>query len=63
MALLAEPLVVFLFTDVVIYFKIICFTGILYPLHVYNFISLQVKGSGYFYKLEIIKKNNLSYWQ
>ncbi|MFT6699549.1 MAG: teichuronic acid exporter [Porticoccaceae bacterium] len=65
MALLAEPLVVFLFTDkwlsVVPIFKIICFTGILYPLHVYNLLVLQVKGrSDLFLKLEIIKKIILS---
>lgn len=65
MALLAEPLIVFLFTDkwlaVVPIFKIICFTGVLYPLHVYNLLVLQVKGrSDLFLKLEIVKKIILS---
>ncbi|MFV8333116.1 lipopolysaccharide biosynthesis protein [Flavobacterium sp. GSP14] len=65
MALLAEPLIVFLFTDkwleVVPIFKIICFTGVLYPLHVYNLLVLQVKGrSDLFLKLEIAKKIILS---
>jgi teichuronic acid exporter len=65
MAVLAKPLVVLLFTDkwlsVVPIFQIICFTGILYPIHLYNLIVLQVKGrSDLFLKLEIIKKVILS---
>lgn len=61
MGLLAKPLIVFLFTDkwlpVVPIFKIICFTGILYPIHLYNLIVLEVKGrSDLFLKLEIYKK-------
>jgi O-antigen/teichoic acid export membrane protein len=65
MALLAEPLIIFLFTDkwlaVVPIFKIICFTGVLYPLHVYNLLVLQVKGrSDLFLRLEIVKKIILS---
>lgn len=61
MGLLAKPLIVLLFTDkwlpVVPIFKIICFTGILYPIHLYNLIVLQVKGrSDLYLKLEIFKK-------
>lgn len=61
MALLAEQLVVFLFTEkwikIVPIFQIICFSGILYPLHLYNLLILQVKGrSDLFLRLEIIKK-------
>jgi teichuronic acid exporter len=65
MAVLAEPLVVFLFTEkwlsIVPIFQIICFTGILYPIHMYNLLVLQVKGrSDLFLKLEVIKKIILS---
>lgn len=65
MALLAKPLVVFLFTEkwlpIVPIFQIICFTGILYPLHLYNLLVLQVKGrSDLFLKLEVFKKVLLS---
>lgn len=61
MSLLADQLVVFLFTEkwlpIVPIFQIICFSGILYPLHMYNLLILQVKGrSDLFLKLEIIKK-------
>jgi teichuronic acid exporter len=61
MALLADQLVVFLFTEkwlpIVPIFQIICFSGILYPLHLYNLMILQVKGrSDLFLKLEVIKK-------
>lgn len=61
MTILAEQLVVFLFTDkwieIVPIFQIICFSGILYPLHLYNLLILQVKGrSDLFLRLEIIKK-------
>lgn len=61
MALLANELVAFLFTEkwlpIVPIFRIICFSGILYPLHLYNLMILQVKGrSDLFLKLEIIKK-------
>lgn len=61
MALLADQLVVFLFTEkwlpIVPIFQIICFSGILYPLHLYNLLILQVKGrSDLFLKLEVIKK-------
>jgi teichuronic acid exporter len=61
MALLGNELVTFLFTEkwlpVVPIFQIICFSGILYPLHMYNLLILQVKGrSDLFLRLEIIKK-------
>lgn len=61
MALLGNELVVFLFTEkwlpVVPIFQIICFSGILYPLHMYNLLILQVKGrSDLFLRLEVIKK-------
>ena len=61
MSLLARPLIELLFTakwlPVVPIFQIICLTGILYPIHSYNLIVLQVKGrSDLFLRLEIIKK-------
>lgn len=61
MAVLAEPLFRFLFTDkwlpAVPYFQILCATGILYPIHSYNLTILKVKGrSDLFLKLEIVKK-------
>lgn len=61
MAVLAEPLFRFLFTDkwlpAVPYFQILCINGILYPIHSYNLQILNVKGrSDLFLKLELIKK-------
>jgi O-antigen/teichoic acid export membrane protein len=61
MAVLAEPLFRLLFTEkwlpAVPYFQILCFNGILYPIHSYNLQILNVKGrSDLFLKLEIIKK-------
>ena len=61
MAVLAEPLFRFLFTEkwlpAVPYFQILCINGILYPIHSYNLQILTVKGrSDLFLKLEIIKK-------
>ncbi|KIA99836.1 lipopolysaccharide biosynthesis protein [Flavobacterium sp. KMS] len=61
MALLGNELVTFLFTEkwlpVVPIFQIISLSGILYPLHLYNLMILQVKGrSDLFLRLEIIKK-------
>lgn len=58
---LGEPLFRFLFTDkwlpAVPYFQILCWGGILYPVHAYNLNILKVKGrSDLFLKLEIIKK-------
>lgn len=65
MAVLAEPLIVFLFTDkwlpMVPIFQIISMSGILYPIHLYNLLILQVKGrSDLFLKLEVIKKIMIS---
>ncbi len=62
MAVLAEPTFRFLFTEkwlpAVPYFQILCFNGILYPIHAYNLNILKVKGrSDLFLKLEIIKKS------
>jgi O-antigen/teichoic acid export membrane protein len=59
--LIAQPLFHFLLTDkwlqAVPYFKILCISGIMYPLHAYNLNILKVMGkSGLFLKLEIIKK-------
>lgn len=61
MSVLAEPLFRFLFTEkwlpAVPYFQILCFNGILYPIHAYNLQILQVKGrSDLFLILEILKK-------
>ncbi|MEJ7556729.1 MAG: lipopolysaccharide biosynthesis protein [Pedobacter sp.] len=61
MAVAGRPLIILLFTEkwlpVVPIFQVICFTGILYPIHLYNLLVLQVKGrSDLFLKLEIIKK-------
>ncbi|TRO65114.1 lipopolysaccharide biosynthesis protein [Christiangramia sabulilitoris] len=61
MAVLAEPLFRFLFTEkwlpAVPYFQILCATGILYPIHSYNLNILNVKGrSDLFLKLEVVKK-------
>ncbi|MFO1442630.1 lipopolysaccharide biosynthesis protein [Bacillus sp. Bva_UNVM-123] len=45
----------------IIYFKLLCISGMLYPLHALNLNILQVKGrSDLFLKLEIIKKTLLS---
>lgn len=64
MAVMAEPLFRFLFTEkwipAVQYFQILCLAGILYPIHSYNLNVLKVKGrSDLFFKLEIIKKGIL----
>lgn len=61
MGVLAEPLFRFLFTEkwlpAVPYFRILCVSGLLYPLHAYNLNILSVKGrSDLFLRLEIIKK-------
>ncbi len=41
----------------IVYFQILCFEGMLYPIHVINLNILQVKGrSDLFLKLELIKK-------
>ncbi|WP_111709638.1 lipopolysaccharide biosynthesis protein [Lutibacter citreus] len=61
MVVLAEPLFRFLFTEkwlpAVPYFQILCWNGILFPIHAYNLNVLKVKGrSDLFLKLEIVKK-------
>lgn len=61
LALIAQPLFVLLFTakwlPAVPYFQILCFAGILYPIHSYNLNILKVKGrTDLFLRLEIIKK-------
>jgi len=61
MILLSKEIVIILFTEkwlpIVPIFQILCLSGLLYPLHLYNLMILQVKGkSGLFLKLEIIKK-------
>jgi teichuronic acid exporter len=61
MSALAEPLFRFLFTEkwlsAVPYFQILCWNGVLYPIHAYNLQILNVKGrSDLFLKLEIVKK-------
>ncbi|KQS37789.1 lipopolysaccharide biosynthesis protein [Pedobacter sp. Leaf194] len=61
MAVLAQPLIIFLFSEkwlkMVPIFQIICLTGVLYPIHMYNLIILQVVGkSDLFLKLEVFKK-------
>jgi len=61
MGVLAKPIIVILFTEkwlpMVTILQIICASGVLYPIHLYNLIVLQVKGrSDLFLKLEIIKK-------
>lgn len=61
MSALGEPFFRVLFTEkwlpAVPYFQILCWTGILYPIHAHNLNILKVKGrSDLFLKLEIIKK-------
>ena len=61
LAAVAKPLIIILIGEqwlVAIHFlQIICFAGMLYPLHAINLNMLQVKGrSDLFLKLEIIKK-------
>ena len=61
LAAVAKPLIIILIGEkwlLAVYFlQIICFSGILYPLHAINLNILQVKGrSDLFLKLEVIKK-------
>ncbi|MEO5967775.1 MAG: lipopolysaccharide biosynthesis protein [Ferruginibacter sp.] len=61
MAILGEPLFRFLLTEkwlpAVPYFQILCFAGILQPIHSYNLNILKIKGrSDLYLKLEIYKK-------
>ena len=61
LAAVAEPLIVLLIGEkwlpAVGFLQIICFSGMLYPLHAINLNILQVKGrSDLFLRLEVIKK-------
>ena len=61
LAAVAKPLILILigakWLPAVYFLQIICFAGMLYPLHAINLNILQVKGrSDLFLKLEIIKK-------
>lgn len=61
LAAVAKPLLVLLIGEkwlpAVYFLQIICFSGMLYPLHAINLNILQVKGrSDLFLKLEVIKK-------
>ena len=61
LAAVAKPLILILigakWLTAVSYLQIICFAGMLYPLHAINLNILQVKGrSDLFLKLEVIKK-------
>lgn len=61
LAAIATPLISLLFGDKwmpsIYYFQVLCFAGMLLPLHAINLNILQVKGrSDLFLKLEIIKK-------
>lgn len=61
LAAVAKPLIIILigekWVQAVYFLQIICFSGMLYPLHAINLNILQVKGrSDLFLKLEIIKK-------
>lgn len=61
LAIIAQPLVLILLTDkwagCIQYLQLLCFSGLLYPLHVINLNLLQALGrSDLFLRLEIIKK-------
>ncbi|HEU4788670.1 MAG TPA: lipopolysaccharide biosynthesis protein [Flavobacterium sp.] len=61
MAAVAKPLILLLIGEKwlpsVVFLQIICFSGMLYPLHAINLNMLEVKGrSDLFLKLEIMKK-------
>ena len=61
LAAVAKPLIIILIGEkwlpAVYFLQIICFSGMLYPLHAINLNILQVKGrSDLFLKLEVIKK-------
>ena len=60
-AIIAEPFIKIVFGQKwipsIFYFQLLCFSGMLYPLHVINLNILKVKGrSDLFLRLEIIKK-------
>jgi len=61
MAAVSEPMIITLIGEKwrpsIIYLQLLCFTGMLYPLHALNLNMLQLSGrSDLFLKLEIIKK-------
>lgn len=61
MAAVAEPMIITLIGEKwrpsIIYLQMLCFVGMMYPLHALNLNMLQVQGrSDLFLKLEIIKK-------
>jgi O-antigen/teichoic acid export membrane protein len=61
MAAVAEPMVITLIGEqwrpCIIYLQLLCFVGMMYPLHALNLNMLNVQGrSDLFLKLEIIKK-------
>jgi teichuronic acid exporter len=61
LVLVAKPLIIILLTDkwlpAVELFQILCFSGMLYPIHAINLNILQAQGrSDLFFKLEIWKK-------
>lgn len=61
LAAVAKPLILLLigekWLEAVTYLQIVCFSGMLYPLHAINLNILKVKGrSDLFLKLEVIKK-------
>lgn len=61
MAAMAEPMIITVigekWRDSVVYFRMLCFVGMFFPLHVLNLNIIQVKGrSDLFLKLEVIKK-------
>lgn len=65
LAAIGDPLVYIIFGEkwmpMVIYFQLLCFAGMLYPIHAINLNILKVKGrSDLFLYLEIIKKVILS---
>lgn len=65
LAAIADPLVNIMFGEkwihMVIYFQILCFAGMLYPVHAINLNILQVKGkSNLFLIISIIKRLNLT---
>lgn len=61
LSVVSEPLILLLLGEkweqAAIFFKILCFAGILYPVHAFNLNLLKVYGrSDWFLKLELIKK-------
>lgn len=61
MAAVAEPMVITLvgekWRESIVYLQLLCFVGMMYPLHALNLNMLQVQGrSDLFLRLEIIKK-------